>query len=265
MLDPNPLVSGRGIEELRKAGIEVTTGVLESECLRLNEAFTKWITTRRPFVTLKIAQTLDGKIALPNGQSKWITGESSRKKVHRIRAEHDAILTGIGTILADDPELTVRSGQKINPKRIVLDTQLRIPDRAKVIRQPDPERTVLVVGPDAPKSRCAWMQSLGVTVWTIGCDSDGRIDLDLFMKKAGEEGLTSILVEGGGAVFTGFWNSGEVDRVTCFIAPTLFGGGLSPFGDLGVENPPDSPRFRDVRWRRCGEDMLFEGKPCSRD
>jgi diaminohydroxyphosphoribosylaminopyrimidine deaminase / 5-amino-6-(5-phosphoribosylamino)uracil reductase len=264
MQDPNPLVAGKGIKSLRKAGIDVTLGVLESECGRFNEAFAKWITKHRPFITLKIAQTLDGKIALQNGRSKWITGESSRRKVQHLRAEHDAVLVGIGTVLADDPELTVRSGQRIRPKRIVLDTQLRIPDHAKVIHQPDPERTILVAGPGAPPSRRSWIRSLGATVWTVENDSEGRIHIDAFMKKAGEEGLTSILVEGGKAVFSGFLKSGMADRLVCFTAPRLFGDGFSSFSDLGVDTPSDAIGFEDAVWKRCGQDMMFEGKPCLR-
>jgi diaminohydroxyphosphoribosylaminopyrimidine deaminase / 5-amino-6-(5-phosphoribosylamino)uracil reductase len=263
--DPNPLVAGSGIRRLRRAGLDVETGVVKEECERLNEAFFKFITRKKPFVTLKIAQTLDGKIAARNGLSKWITGEASRKWVHRLRAESDAVLIGIGTALADDPELTARGARWGRPRRIVLDSRARIPLKSRLMSGPDPEKTVIAAAPDVSGARMKSLLNRGVTVWTVRRGADGRLDLGFLLGKAAGEGVTSLLVEGGKEVFTSFLGSGLVDKVIVFTAPKLFGEGLNAFGDLGVEKPEGAVAFRSVRWRRLGGDLVFEGRPsCSR-
>jgi diaminohydroxyphosphoribosylaminopyrimidine deaminase / 5-amino-6-(5-phosphoribosylamino)uracil reductase len=243
--------------------------VLEAECRRLNESFFKFIRTRTPFITMKIAQTLDGKIATRNGDSKWISHEKSRLIVHRLRRNHDAILVGVQTVMRDDPELTVRDGKgrragAFSPKRIVLDSRLRIPENARLLRLADPERTILAATAKAPASRRARLEALGVRVWTLRRDREGRVSIRDLLKKMAEDEITSVLVEGGAGVFTSFMKSAEVDRLILFTSPKLFGDGLPPLGDLGVMSPENALRFEKTEWKRVGPDMMFIGeKPCS--
>jgi diaminohydroxyphosphoribosylaminopyrimidine deaminase/5-amino-6-(5-phosphoribosylamino)uracil reductase len=266
--DPNPAVRGRGIRRLRGAGIEVCTGILEEECQKLNQAFFKFISTRTPFITLKIAQTLDGKIAARNGDSKWISHEPSRRVVHRLRSEHDAVLVGVQTVLRDDPELTVRNARGIrtgtfSPKRIVLDSRLRIPYRAKLLNLFDPERTIIATTDRAPAARRSGLESMGAHVWILRKDRHGRVSIRDLMKKMACDGITSVLVEGGSSIFTSFIKSGEMDRLIVFTSPKLFGTGLAPLEDLGIRSPENAIRFGRFEWRRCGSDMEFIGeKPC---
>jgi diaminohydroxyphosphoribosylaminopyrimidine deaminase / 5-amino-6-(5-phosphoribosylamino)uracil reductase len=268
-LDPNPIVHGRGVRRLRKAGIKVRTGVLEGECRRLNEAFFKFIRTRTPFITVKVAQTLDGKIATRNGDSKWISHEKSRHVVHRLRRDTDAVLVGVQTVIRDDPELTVRDGRgrragALSPKRIVLDSRLRIPDDARLLKLDDPERTILAATAGAPAARRERLEAMGVRVWTLRRDRKGRVSVRDLLKKMAEDEITSVLVEGGADVFTSFMKSGEVDRLVVFTSPKLFGDGRPPLGDLGVRSPENAFRFERTEWKRVGPDMMFIGeKPCS--
>ena len=266
--DPNPVVSGRGIRRLRGAGIEVCTGILEEECRDLNRAFFKFIRTGLPHITLKIALTLDGKIAARNGNSKWISHEPSRRMVHRLRGEHDAVLVGIRTVLADDPELTVRKGPggrtgAFSPKRIVLDSRLRIPARARLLSLSDPEKTIIATTVRAPAARKAALERIGARVWTLRTDRHGMVSLRDLLKKMAGDGITSVLVEGGSSIFTSFIKAGELDRMIVFTSPKLLGTGLSALGDLGALSPQDALRFGSFEWRRCGSDMMFIGeKPC---
>jgi diaminohydroxyphosphoribosylaminopyrimidine deaminase/5-amino-6-(5-phosphoribosylamino)uracil reductase len=257
--DPNPLVAGRGIHKLKQAGVEVQSGVLEGECVRLNRAFFKYITKKIPWVILKTAQTLDGKIAACSGQSRWISGETSRKHVHKMRSESDAVLVGIGTVLADDPELTVRGMRGAQPRRIILDSRLRIPLDSRLVRSSDPEKTVIATVRNAPCGKMKSLQESGVTVWILKQDAEGRVDTGALLKKAFEEGIASILIEGGNAVNTSFLKAKQVDQITLFTAPRIFGKGLDAFGDLGVLDPSDAVEFRSERWFRSGSDMVFEG------
>ncbi len=266
--DPNPIVRGKGIRRLRRAGIEVCTGILEAECRELNKAFFKFIRTRTPYITLKIAQTLDGKIATRNGDSKWISHEPSRRMVHKLRGEHDAVLVGIRTVLQDDPELTVRDSRgtrsgTFSPRRIVLDSRLRIPSRAKLLHLLDPERTIIATTDRAPAARRTELERTGARVWVLRKDRTGRVSLRDLMKKMAGDGITSVLVEGGSSIFTSFIQSGDMDRMIVFTSPKFFGTGLSALGDLGIRSPGNAVRFGRFEWRRCGSDMEFIGeKPC---
>ncbi len=260
--DPNPTVAGKGIQRLKSAGIEVLSGILEEECLRINEAFFKFITRKIPFVTLKIAQTLDGKIAAQSGRSKWITCTASRRCVQRMRRESDAVLIGVGTALADDPELTVRfvPGLKHMPKRIVLDSSLRIPLDSKLMRTNGSEKTIIVAVDGISKKKIQNVRSSGAAVWTIRKNTEGRVDIRSFLAKAAEVGIASILVEGGKGIFTSFLKAGLADRIVLFTAPKLFGTGVEAFGNLGIQEPENAIQFRSVHWKRIGSDMVFDGR-----
>jgi len=260
MIDPNPVVHGKGIRKLKQHGIEVKTSVLKKKCEELNEVYIKCLQKKRPFVILKIAQTLDGKIAVSNGLSRWITSPASRSCVHRMRNENDAILVGINTLIQDDPELTVRWGKGKHIKKIVLDSRLRIQDSAKILSNKDPENTILVTTPNASAKRINALKKKGVEVWILNENRTGQVDLNDLWDKCFIEHIYSILVEGGKGIFTSVLKSGEADRIVLFTAPKLFGEGISAFGDLNVSKPDSAFKFRSFRWQKCGPDMVFDGR-----
>ncbi len=259
MVDPNPLVHGRGIEKLKKAGIEIRTIILEKQSVELNESYIKYITKHRPFVTLKIAQTLDGKIATSGGLSRWITGEKSRRFVHKMRRESDAVLVGVNTVIVDDPQLTVRMIPGRGKRRIILDSRLRIPLEAKVLHHSDPQNTVVVTTDQSPSNKVKILKKMGVTVWVIE-KVDGMVDLSLLWEKMADEGIASLLVEGGRRIFTSILRQGHADRVIVFFAPKIFGEGIGSIGDLGIDSPDEAIVFKKTRWYKKGNDMVFEGK-----
>ncbi|MGB9630123.1 MAG: bifunctional diaminohydroxyphosphoribosylaminopyrimidine deaminase/5-amino-6-(5-phosphoribosylamino)uracil reductase RibD, partial [Thermodesulfobacteriota bacterium] len=195
MEDPNPLVRGRGVESLKNAGIEVTLGILEKDSQRLNEAFTKYIQTKEPFVILKVASTLDGKIATRSGDSKWISGELSRRWVHRLRNQVDGVVVGIGTILKDDPLLTSRIRGGRDPYRIILDSRLRIPEEARVLKE-NPAKTILAITELASDEKLARLEGRGVRILRFDSEEE-RVPLRPLLTRLGEMGMMSILVEGG--------------------------------------------------------------------
>ncbi|RKY57306.1 MAG: bifunctional diaminohydroxyphosphoribosylaminopyrimidine deaminase/5-amino-6-(5-phosphoribosylamino)uracil reductase RibD [Candidatus Latescibacterota bacterium] len=258
-VDPNPLVDGRGIGKLRDAGVEVEVGVLEDEAKELNRAYFKYITTGRPFVTLKWAQTLDGRIATSSGDSRWITGEGARKHAHRLRAEADAVVVGVGTVLADDPQLTVRLTKGRDPLRVVLDSELRTPPTAKVLSG---GRAVLATTERASPERRKVLEEAGAEVWVLP-ERDGRVDLEALLAKLAGEGRISVLVEGGREVLTSFLRRGMCDRIVIFLAPKLLGEGIDALGDLGIDRISDALSLRILRTRRFGEDICLEADICS--
>ena len=260
--DPNPLVAGRGIHLLTAAGIEVTTGVCEDEARRHNEIFLKWVTTKRPFVTLKTAMTLDGKIASHTGASQWITGAAARARVHAYRNEYDAILVGIGTVLADDPSLTTRleHGTGKNPLRIVLDSEARTPLDAKLVAD-GAAPTIIVVSERADHRRVNLLRACGAEVVTLGAQ---RVDIAALLDYLGARDITSLFVEGGAAVNWSLLAGGSVDKVHAFIAPMLMGGetAKTPIGGTGFDSPQTALRLRDVTVEQLGADILVTGYPC---
>ena len=260
--DPNPLVAGRGIHLLTAAGIEVTTGVCEDEARRQNEIFLKWVTTKRPFVTLKTAMTLDGKIASHTGASRWITGAAARARVHAYRNEYDAILVGIGTVLADDPSLTTRleHGTGKNPLRIVLDSEARTPLDAKLVAD-GAAPTIIVVSERADHRRVNLLRACGAEVVTLGAQ---RVDIAALLDYLGAREITSLFVEGGAAVNWSLFAGGSVDKVHAFIAPMLMGGetAKTPIGGTGFDSPQTALRLRDVTVEQLGADILVTGYPC---
>ncbi len=224
-LDPFPEVSGKGVEALRSAGIEVVAGVLEDESRRLNQPYFKRITTGLPWVTVKYAMTLDGKIATATGDSAWISGEASRERVHRLRDTHDAIMVGTGTLLGDNPRLTCRIDGGRDPVRVVLDARLQAPLESAVF---DPEfseaPTLVVVGPEAGVNKRRALAECGVEVVEVAVDEAGHLDLRQTLSALAERDLTSVLVEGGGRLLGSLFDLQLVDRVYAFVAPKIIGG-----------------------------------------
>ena len=258
-LDPNPLVAGKGIDILRAQGVSVETGVLQEVCGRLNRAFFQYITTKRPYVTMKYAMTLDGKIATRTGASRWITGELARERVHRDRHANAAILAGVGTVLADDPLLTCRLEGGKNPLRVVCDTHLRTPLDSQIVRTAGEYPTVLAVGP-VDSERAAPYEAAGCQVWTLPL-REGRVDLSALMDRLGEAEIDSLLLEGGGALNWSMLEAGLVHRVQAYIAPKLFGGeAKSPVSGTGVTLPDQAFRLTDLTVTQIGEDILLEGE-----
>jgi diaminohydroxyphosphoribosylaminopyrimidine deaminase/5-amino-6-(5-phosphoribosylamino)uracil reductase len=262
MPDPNPKVAGGGNAFLASRGIDVSCGILEEKAEKLNESFVKYSRTGRPFVILKCAATLDGRLATRTGDSKWITGPRSRRFVHRIRHEVDAIMVGSGTVHADDPSLTTRLENRKgrNPRRIILDTRLGIPETAKVLRPESDSDTILVAGPGAPAENRARLAKRGATLLETPL-KDGRIDLGILMTRLGDMGITSLLVEGGGSVLSSALADGIADKVLFFYAPKLLGGddGVPICRGLGAGLMNDAVAVEKVRVRRFDDDVMIEG------
>lgn len=263
MQDPNPEVAGRGIKLLRDAGIEVEVGVLEEEAKKLNERFIHNMITQRPFVISKFAMTLDGKLATHTGHSKWITGEEARADVHKLRDEVDAILVGVGTVLADNPSLTTRlpEGQGKNPIRIVLDSQLRTPLDAHVL-QTDEADTIIVTSNSVDLETVKPYQQKGVSFIFVSKDDKGLNILEM-LKKLFERGITDVLVEGGGEVNASFLRAGLIDKYFVYIAPKVLGGrnSLTPFAGSNIDsmNAANLLSFDEVQI--FGEDIRITAYP----
>ncbi len=260
MIDPNPRVSGGGIKALRKSGVEVTTGVLAAEARRLNEAFIKHITTGMPFVTMKIAQTLDGKIATSSGESQWITGKRAREEGRKLRNVNDAILVGINTVLNDNPSLTARIPGCRDPLRVIVDSKLRIPVHAKVLTQKSSAKTLVATLSSAAKHKMNKLQKAGAEVLVVrGCQ--GRVDLQDLMKKLGKKDIMSVLIEGGSEINASALKTGIVDKVVMFIAPVLMTGtdSLCSIGGPSPAKLIEALKLRDVTVRFVGKDLVVEG------
>lgn len=260
VIDPNPQVNGKGAEFLRRREIGVDVGLLASEAREMNEVHFKVIQKRLPFVTLKYAQSLDGRIATSTNDSRWISGEEARRFAHFLRATHDAVLVGRRTVEVDDPQLTVRMLKGENPLRLVLDTEGKLSSSVKLITENDDGKTVLLssrLEPVNPELKNK------VRIWPVELTS-GRIDLRRALEKALTEGVTSILVEGGAGVLTSFLRERLADKVYVAAAPMIIGAGVSAIGDLRVEKLTQAVRFERACFEKLGEDMLFSGYPkCS--
>lgn len=258
-VDPNPLVSSRGIRRLRRAGIQVRVGLLEAECRRLNEAFGKYITRRVPFVSLKLAASLDGRIATSTGDSQWITGEASRRYVHQLRNQVDAVLVGSGTVLADNPRLTCRLPGGRDPWRVVLDSRLRISLDAHLLHQREPGKTIVVTGPRAPMRKIEAIQSYGAGVWRLPLQG-GRIPFASLLKKLGEMGMLSVMIEGGAITASWALREGVVDKLFFFYASKIIGGdGRGMIDALEIKKMSQCKGVKDMELRRLGEDFLVSG------
>jgi len=257
MKDPNPEVNGKGIAALRKANIEVDVGLCEEEARRLNESYIRYITTGLPFVTMKVAMSLDGKIATKSGDSKWISGEESRRLVMKMRGSHDAVMVGIGTVLKDNPHLTCRLKKAHNPIRVIVDSKLRIPLSANVLKDGN-GMVIIGCGRDFDEKKKRALESLGVMV--LPCPGmDGRVDLKKFMVSLAREGITSILLEGGSELGGAMVNSGLVNRFCFFVAPKIIGGrdAKTPVGGVGIGTIKNALHVGEIRIRRIGKDILL--------
>ena len=259
-LDPNPLVAGRGVQKLKDAGIEVTVGVLEEQCKKLNEVFMKYIEHKEPFVIMKSAMSLDGKIAAPSGESKWITGEKARNAVHQLRNEVSAIMVGVNTVIKDNPELTCRLEGGRNPIRVIVDSNLRIPMNSKVIEGVHIAKTIIAATESADKEKISLLESEGVKV-LITKSKNGRVDLKDLMIKLGELKIDSILLEGGATLNFSALEEGIVDKVQIYIAPKLIGGetAKTAVGGRGIEFLKDAFKVKNLTTTVVGEDILIEG------
>jgi diaminohydroxyphosphoribosylaminopyrimidine deaminase/5-amino-6-(5-phosphoribosylamino)uracil reductase len=257
MTDPNPKVSGKGFEILKKAKVDVEVGVLEEECRRLNEGFIKRITTGRPFVILKIAASLDGKTATKYRESKWITSEASRLHVHKLRKQVDAIMTGIGTILADDPLLTPRVGRvKKLPLRVVVDSLLRVPTTAKIVGV----NTLFVTTDSAPVEKLQFLESRGAQVEIFKSRSE-KVDMTIVMNYLGKKGINSMMIEAGPELSSSLIRGGLVDKVVFFYAPRIIGGADAPgmVGGSGIDKLAEAIPIKEIVVKRFGEDIMIEG------
>ena len=256
MKDPNLLVAGRGFRELRRGGIQVRAGLLEQECRTLNEAFIKYITRQLPFVTLKLAASLDGKIAAVSGDAHWISSEASRRMVHELRNQVDAVVTGVGTVIADDPQLTCRIPNGRNPWRVILDSRLRVPLAAKLLRQPDPERSIIVTSERSPHQKARAIESLGAQVWRVRLRR-GRIPWTAILRRLAAKGALSVMIEGGATTAAWALQEQAVDKLLFFYAPMILGGdGRVMIDALGVKRVRQALRVQRTRVRKLGTDTL---------
>ncbi len=259
MTDPNPLVAGRGFRQLRRAGIRVSHGLLEQECRLLNEAFIKYITRRLPFVTLKLAASLDGKIAAVTGDARWISGSASRKRVHQLRNHVDAVLVGAETVITDDPQLTCRILGGRNPWRVVLDGRLRIPLSARLLRHPDADKTIVVTSDTAPSRKVRALQAAGVHVWQFAVRR-GEIPWRSVLRRLAESGIVSVLVEGGARVAASALKAGAVDKILFFYAPKILGGdGRVMIDSLNVRRVNQARVVKRLRAYPCDGDLVVSG------
>ncbi|NGQ97411.1 bifunctional diaminohydroxyphosphoribosylaminopyrimidine deaminase/5-amino-6-(5-phosphoribosylamino)uracil reductase RibD [Brevibacillus sp. SYP-B805] len=261
-VDPNPLVAGRGIARLREAGLEVSVGLLEQEARRLNEAFFHFISTGTPFVTVKTASTLDGKVATETGHSRWVSGEKAREEVHLMRHRHDAILVGVNTVIADDPALTARlDGTARQPVRVILDTTLRIPLSAQVVTDGKAPTWIFTTRRAAREKREA-LQQHGVRI--ISDEERDHVDIHWVLRCLGEQGITTLLVEGGSAVNGAFLNARAIQKVISYLSLKLVGGASAPtpFGAAGIPTMDEAIPLKEVEVERISEhDLRISGYP----
>ncbi|MBT3310744.1 MAG: bifunctional diaminohydroxyphosphoribosylaminopyrimidine deaminase/5-amino-6-(5-phosphoribosylamino)uracil reductase RibD [Desulfobacterales bacterium] len=262
MEDPNPDVKGGGIKRLKEHGITVTSGICEDEAKKLNEIFVKYIRTKKPFVVLKCASTLDGRIATRTGDSKWITGVESRRYAHEIRHLVDGIMVGIDTVKQDNPSLTTRLDGKegLDPARIILDTRLSIHEDAGILHLDSKSETLIITGLNISNDKKALIERNGIKVIKVP-EKEGRIDLKALMDILGDMGITSLLIEGGSRVINSALSAGIVDKIFFFYAPKILGGdnGVPVCRGEGPDLMSESIQVKDIEVKRFGEDVLIEG------
>lgn len=257
MKDPHPLVNGKGNKKLREAGIEVVVGVLEQEAKRNNEAFVHFTKYSKPYVTLKTAQTLDGFVAMPNGDSKWITRELALERVHKLRAINDAVMIGASTAIKDNPRLTVRYGIKSRtPSRVVLDIDCLLPHHLNIFTDEYKEQTIVFTSNNNLEARAKWLIDAGFRVIGVGTNKNG-LNLDEVLLKLGEMNITSVMVESGGSLAASFIENNLVNKLISFIAPKLFGAGIQVFMGLQSNSIDEAIKFNIHSSEPVGEDIML--------
>lgn len=263
-MDSNPLVAGKGVQILREHGIYVETGILEEECLKLNEVFYHYITTKTPFVVMKYAMTLDGKIACATGDSKWVTGEIARAQVHRMRGRYRGIMVGIGTVLADDPMLNCRVEGGVDPVRIICDSNLHIPLESQIVKTASEIETIVACSQESleaerKQEKIRKLKDAGIQL--IGTEGAHGVNLVELMKKLGEQNIDSILLEGGGTLNASALEDGIVNKVYAYIAGKLIGGmdARSPVEGMGIDRMADAITLKDMEIERLGDDFCIVG------
>jgi len=259
-LDMNPLVCGKGIRKLKSAGIEVKVGILEQECISLNKFFFKHIITGMPYVSLKAAQTLDGRIADLHRESKWISSSQSRKYVHELRSKYDAVLIGAGTVKRDDPNLTVRLVEGRNPYRVVLDTALSLRSSNKLFQNNGDKKLIVVTSTNSSekKNKIKRLTNCGAQIVFVNEDGGKKLDLKSALKELGKLNISSILVEGGGEIFTSFIHKNLFDDIFLFISPKFLGAGLSVINDIGIKSIRNAFKIKIAATEKIGDDLLLE-------
>lgn len=259
-LDMNPLISGAGVKKLKSAGIEVKVGKLEKECVELNKFFFKYITKKTPYVTLKAAQTIDGKIADATGNSKWISSAASRRRVHSLRSKYDAVLVGAGTIKADNPRLTVRLTEGRNPKRVILDSNLELATNYKIFTNNDDANLILVTSKKSinRERRVKKLNDLGVKVLFVKQNENGMINLKAALVELAKNQIASVLVEGGSEIYTSFLRENLFDDIVLFISPTILGPGLPFVIDFGKSTIKNALKVKIVNVETIDEDLYVE-------
>jgi diaminohydroxyphosphoribosylaminopyrimidine deaminase/5-amino-6-(5-phosphoribosylamino)uracil reductase len=259
-LDPNPRVNGKSVEILRQRGIEIKVGVLEEECRSLNEAHFKYMTTGVPLVTVKFAQTLDGRIATATGNSQWISSSASRRFAHRLRALSDAVMVGVGTIITDNPQLNVRLVRGRNPARVVLDSSLRIPLDSRVLADRESAPVIVATTSRADGERLSALCQMGIEVLVTREDEHGEVDLCQLLEMLGQRGISSVLVEGGAEIITSLLRLHLVDRLVVITAPRIMGKGVEAVGELNINAVDQTLQLSFRRVYRRGEDLIIEAK-----
>jgi diaminohydroxyphosphoribosylaminopyrimidine deaminase / 5-amino-6-(5-phosphoribosylamino)uracil reductase len=267
MTDPNPQVSGQGVRMLKRAGLEVFVGEMEEEAQRLNEVYWHWIMTGRPFVILKGAMTLDGKIATKTGQSKWITGEQARRDVHHVRSQVDAVMVGIGTVIADDPNLSARRGKNTTmqrvgrqPVRVVLDSHLHIPSTAKILTWVHEQPTIVCTTAQASPNKVQNLKNRGIQVWVLP-QKNGMVSLKAALGKLGRAGMSTVLLEGGSRLNASALHEGLVNQVRLYVATQLLGGqdAMSLVGGVSPKTIEQARHLVNPEFKKMGQDWLVTG------
>ena len=259
-IDSNPLVSCRGIKYLQSCGIEVKTGILEPECRELNEVFFHFMETKLPFVTIKYAQTLDGRIATATGQSQWISSPPSLKFTHKLRAAHDAILVGVGTVIKDNPELTVRLVRGRNPLRVIVDSALKIPAKSKILKNLSETKTIIATIKKASDPQFKRLTKLGAEIITVNADKQGKVDLKKLLKMLAKRNISSVLIEGGAQIITSILINNLANRLVTVIAPKILGKGIEAVGDLKIHNLDLAKKLSIRKIARSGDDIIIDSR-----
>jgi diaminohydroxyphosphoribosylaminopyrimidine deaminase / 5-amino-6-(5-phosphoribosylamino)uracil reductase len=258
--DMNPLVSGNGIRKLKSAGIDVKVGIMENECIELNRFFFKYITEKIPYITLKAAQTLDGRIADKSGDSKWISSIDSRRYVHKLRAGYDAVLVGHGTVKQDDPKLTVRLAEGRNPRRVILDTNLELDNKFNLLLNNKDRKLIIVTSKrnEDKKGKIKKLLSHNAEIIYVKEDANGRLNLKSALKELAKINISSILVEGGKEVFTSFIKKNLYDDIMLFLTPKLMGCGIPLLGNINKRSIKNALKLRVRSTEKIGDDFLIE-------